>query len=245
VVKLAELVGPSLAAGAGRVICRCNFCGKETRITTKVSQFAQLLSGPDRFYCTHCLRNRYNTKNGRNVLILTFRGIIGYYHHMFFAHQARQPLMYISEIQDHIGLHAQVGLSNPAFNYDPESYLWFVDFGRVGRGRSKVPVEAVLRTIQEQILAFNLYEVVKDIRPQKLFRRYEEAVLQFYHQRFRPDGNRILAPTLQKTGASDIPPEKLASAYTSVTTYSSNTTSDTKKRINWDDTRLFTPHQLV
>ncbi len=216
---------------------KCNFCGKEALSTKATRPFTDALSGPERFYCTFCLRHKFNGRSSKDILILSFRGIIGYYYYAFYA-LSKTSLMFISEIRDYVELHAKAGLQNPIFTYDPDSFLWFVDFTRVGKSKKKVPIEQVLGTIGEILLTFNLHETVKDIKPHVLYKRYEEAVLKFYHQRHRPEGNRVLSPTLIKTGASEYAAEKLASS----TSNSYGTTyNDTKRKINFDETKQFTP----
>jgi hypothetical protein len=237
VVRIEEIDTPGLMVEGGRNLCRCNFCGKEIDLS-RTANFCPMIAG-DRFYCTFCLRNRYHHRDQRHVLMLTFRAVLGYYYYALYA-QAKQTLMYVSEIGEFAETHAAVGLQNPVFNYDPESYIWFVDFTRVGLGRGKVPVEQVLMTISQILMSFNLFEVVKDIRPYKLYKKYEEAVMLFYHQRHRPEGSRLLNPTLIKTGAGDYAAEKLA-----VHGYSTTGSYDAKRKIDYDETRRFTPTVLA
>ncbi|MFX8914790.1 hypothetical protein ABTM95_19320, partial [Acinetobacter baumannii] len=81
-------------------------------------------------------------------------------------------------------------------------------------------------------------ENVKDIKPHKMYLKYEEAILKFYHQRSRPANMRILSPTLKLTGASDYSGDKLAKdSYFATSTVVAND----RKKIPIDETRNFLP----
>jgi len=233
--------GDTLEIEAGKAWCKCNFCGKETEVNASVRRFTDKLSGPDRFYCCFCLRHRLNQRDARHTLALTFRGIIGYYYHAFYAN-SKQVHMTISEMWDYVNLHVQAGSQNPLFIYDPDTFLWFVDFTRVGKSRRKLPIEDILATISEVLLSFNLLDNVKDIKPHKLYLKYEEAVLKFYHQRTRPSGARILSPTLFKTGASDYAAERLARDLTGLC--NGTVVNNEKRRLDYESTRSFLPSVL-
>lgn len=234
-VSIEELDGSGLLVDGGKAIRRCGFCGKDTLLTPSVRAYSDAMSSGDRFFCTFCLRHRLHHRDHRHVLMMTFRGIIGYYYQAFYA-LPKQALMYISEIRDYVDLHVKAGLENPLFNYDPDSYVWFVDFSRVGRGKGRQPIEEVLLTVSRILLTFNLFEHVKDIRPYKVYQKYQEAIQIFFHKRQRPEGQRLLAPTLIKTGAGDTPPERS-------TGYTYNDTS--KRKINFEETRNFHPAILT
>ena len=235
-VEITPEMGPGLEVETTRSFCKCNFCGKETVMTPGVRRFTEKLSGQNRFYCTFCLRHKLNHRDARNTLLLTFRGIIGYYYYSLYS-LPKHVWMCISEIKDYINMHVEAGLQNPVFIYDPEAYLWFIDFNRIGNAKTKMPIQDVLATIGEILLAFDLQENVKDIKPHKVYHKYEEAILKFYHQRHRPVGSRVLAPTLVKTGAGDYAADKLARDLLTTTTAS----YDQKRKIPWEDTRNFTP----
>lgn len=238
-VHITPATGPGLEVECTKAYCRCNFCGKETLMTSASRRFTERLSGPERFYCTFCLRHRLNQKDARHTLVLSFRGIIGYYYNAFHL-LSKNVHMTISEIWDHVHLHAQVGTQNPLFVYDPDSFLWFVDFTRVGNTTRKMPIKDVLGTVAEILLSFNLMDNVKDIKPSKMYLKYEEAILKFYHQRTRPANMRVLAPTLKLTGASDYAADKLAKETHNTTV----TPGNEKRRIPIDETRNFLPQVL-
>jgi hypothetical protein len=236
-VKITAEESPGLTVADAKTWRKCNFCDKEVAVNPANIRYADRLSGPDKFFCNFCLRNRLNQKDSRHTLLLSFRGIIGYYYYSFY--HFTKPLMYITEIMDYIELHRQAGMQNPLFLYDHDSFMWFIDFTRVGQGRNKLPVEEILKTVTEILLTFSLQECVKDIRPYKLYAKYEEAIFKFYHQRSRPANMRVLSPTLKMTGAGEYAPEKLARE-----SYNSFVTANEKRRIPIDDTRNFTPDVL-
>ena len=178
----------------------CSFCQK-----TVYPQMDDLkvmyenLSG-DRFHCPFCLRHGFHTRNNKHILILSFRAIIGYYYYQHYVH-AFEPKLYISEIKEIVEAHVQAGLTNPTFYYDPETYLWFVDFGRVGHGRKKIYFEDVLKTITNILACFNLSQYLHYPKVHVLFDKYSEAVQKWYENRTRPEGKRMLIPTLIGCGA--------------------------------------------
>jgi hypothetical protein len=97
------------------------------------------------------------------------------------------------------------------FNYDPESFLWFIDFEKVGTMGRKIPIEEVHKTIANILSCFNLYETVPGFQMYKFFDKYKEAIDVFYSQRSRPEGHKILCPTFKACGVfetKDLPFEK-------------------------------------
>jgi hypothetical protein len=184
-----------------RVMGTCNFCEKNTIFTKNLRRYCEQIVGPDlegqnRLFCNFCLRNAfYKTKLTRNILILSFRSIIGYYFYCF-HNCAKQPSMWLDEIKGFTELHIKLGTQNPLFRYDPETFCWFVDFNKVGTTKRRMPVEYVLETILDIMSAFGLYEHIRESSPVSLFEKYKDAVLDFHHHRRRPVGQKILAPTL-------------------------------------------------
>lgn len=239
-IEVSAETSDSLATGDNKAYCKCNFCGKETEMTDAGNRFLPKLSGPDCFYCCFCLRHCFNQKDARHTLMLTFRGIIGYFFYAFY-NNCKGVQMTISEINDYIANHVTAGTQNPLFAYDPETYVWFLDFRRIGRGKKQLPIQTVLTTISEIILTFDLFENVKDIKPHKVYLRYEEAIFKFYHQRSRPQGSKILAPTLFKTGASDYPNDR-PKKQDYVT--SGTIVVNERKKIDYELTRTFHPSVL-
>ena len=201
---------------AEKVYYECMFCSKRVGLYAQQRSLCEKLSGPD-FYCMFCLRNGFYTKNNRNVLILSFRAIIGYYYKSFYLGPQRK--MYFSEIEDYIKAHVKVGLENPVFYYDPDTMLWFIDFSKVGRGNKKIKMADVLKTISNILAAFNLER--NQIQSKSLYEKYKESIDKFYKARWRPEGKKTLVPTLQGCEGYYSP------------------------KINMEETRLFTSDKLI
>lgn len=178
-----------------KVYCRCNFCEKMTVANRYYKKFSDRLAGADKFYCHFCVRNDYYQRFNNNVMVLTYRGLFGYYYYSYYV-APKSPSMYIIDIQDYLELHIKAGLQNPVFRYDPETFCWFIDFSKVGKSKRKMPVESVLHTIIEQLACFNLYENVRESSPAKLYQKYQAAVMDFYQHRARTNGDKVFAPTL-------------------------------------------------
>lgn len=176
----------------------CAYCGKNVKLNTGSAKLHQRLNSNE-FYCNFCLRHKLYTKSNRHILMLTFRSIIGYYYYVLYRTTVTNQKMYYSEINDCIASHMETGLQNPVFHYDPQTYIWFIDFSRVGQGKGKIPCVDVLRTISNIIVCFNLSRI-SNIKIHELYNKYQEAVEKFYTQRNRPYGKKLLVPTLQGCG---------------------------------------------
>jgi len=174
----------------------CSFCLKTTKLHTSQRKLCEKLSG-ESFFCNHCIRNGFNNKNNRNVLILSFRSIIGFYHQILYLGNKK---LYFSQINDFVESHIETGLINPAFEYDHDSFLWFVDFSKVGRGRKKISVKEILKTTANILTCFNLNLLIDNFDSSKLYSKYEEAIVKFYQQRYRPENRKLLIPTLNECG---------------------------------------------
>lgn len=197
----------------------CGFCGKKVIAYPVVRKVCERLSGSE-FYCSFCLRNGFNNKDNIHVLPLSFRAITGfYYFEKYLNVHSRQ--MWISEINDFMKSHENVGLLNPVFSYDPDSFLWFIDFSKIGRGPKKIRLAEVQKTIINILVCFNLREHVPHVRMVKLQDKYMIALQKFYTNRFRPEGKRALIPTLAGCGPHD------------------------NKKFDLDMTRDFTPEHLI
>jgi hypothetical protein len=182
---------------------KCAFCEKECLVQPVSKNMSDRISGPDRFYCVSCLRRNHHTKNRRNVLILSFRAIIGHFYYTNYSFSASGRRMYLSDINDYVESHVKVGLMNPVFDYDPDTLLWFVDFSRVGDSKRRVPLEEVLKTIVDILTCFNLTQTVPGVSLSSVFDKYREAIQNFYEKRYRPQGRRMLIPTLAGCNAGD------------------------------------------
>lgn len=183
-----------LSDGSTNTFRQCDFCNKETIIFEQNQDLLERLSGGRGFYCLFCLNHDFHTKKSRHILQLTFRSIIAYLYETCYS--GKSPKLYYVQIKELIDYHEKIGRLNPVFSYDSETYCWYVDFSKVGKSSSKIPLRDVIRTVNEIISAFNPYEYIKDFKSSKLTEKYEEAIIQFYQKRSRPDGKRLLAPTL-------------------------------------------------
>jgi len=170
----------------------CLFCCKNCQLRKLI----QRLSGVDKFFCDFCLRHNMHTKNNRNVLILSFRNIISHYYFNFYSIPTGKK-MWISEIKDFIELHRKAGMQNPILLYDPETFLWFVDFMKIGTSKRKLRIEELLQTVTDIIDCFNISEHVSQMTRAKneFYEKYEEGIRLFHEKRIRPEGN-ILIPKL-------------------------------------------------
>jgi len=193
----------SLAEGT-RINSSCCFCEKQSMFTDKMRSISHTMTG--KLYCNFCLRNEfYRVRHSRHTLVMSFRGVIAYYYYSF--HMAKSCSMFMSEIESYITQHVRFGTQNPLFRYDPESYLWFVDFSKVGTKNRQVPLNGVLESVVDILASFNLYENVRDCSPAQFFGKYKEAITDFHHHHRRPPNQRILTPTLYGCG---IPQETVA-----------------------------------
>jgi hypothetical protein len=183
----------------------CSFCGDRIALLPFARNLCDKLCG-EQYFCNFCLRNGFHTRNNRHVLTLTFRAIIGYYHQEFYLNPVPfSKKLYLSQIQEYIDSHVKAGLLNPVFNYNPATYLWFIDFLKVGKGDKKIRLDDVLKTVINIIACFNLKSQVVNTSTNAIFEKYKEAICKFYSNRYRPPGRCILAPTIStyKSGGRD------------------------------------------
>ena len=183
--------------GEDTIVCRCcECCEKEVAIFPRVGELVQSLLRSQRFYCTFCVRHDFHTKKRKNVLMMSFRGIIShlYYH----GYMIKDPALYLAQIEDMVASHVQIGLLNPVFFYDPESYCWFIDFAKVGnqQGQRRIPLSEVLNTVNEILTAFNLYKHLREFQGHKLVEKFDTAITEFHAKRYRPPQKKLLVPTL-------------------------------------------------
>lgn len=182
---------------ASEVTERCYFCRKKIVINETNLSLIKKLSGPDRTFCSFCLNHDFHCKKSKHILTLSFRSIIAsFYYHNYMCPNRK---MWLSQIQEYIDIHRQAGLSNPLFSYDPETYLWFVDFSKAGPGRKSLPIEEVQKTIINILTCFNLNHFFGLNSQQEVYKKYKEAIDLFYQKRFRPRNRRMLIPTFPTT----------------------------------------------
>jgi hypothetical protein len=124
-------------------------------------------------------------------------------------------------------------MNNPVFNYDQESYVWFIDFRKVGESKKKISVKDVQSTIVDILATFNLPITIPAVHMNKLYQKYDEAVSDFYTKRYRPEGKKLLCPTLKNCGNvlwSINPPTHWQTAQTQ------------SQKMTLEDTKNFLPH---
>jgi len=185
---------------SNEIYYECDFCGKRMPQKPDPRTLCERLSG-EHYYCSFCLRNKFHTKNNRHILMLSFRSLIGYYYYKFYVHPiTSMKKIYLSELEDIIKAHEQAGLQNPLFHYDPETFIWFIDFSRIGRNGKKIKLNDVLKTIINILVCFNVSDKFYDVKSHLLYKKYEEAIEKFYQSRYRPTGKIILVPTLAGCG---------------------------------------------
>jgi hypothetical protein len=105
--------------------------------------------------------------------------------------------LWVNQIQQYVDKHERVGLKNPVFSYDPDTYLWFVDFTRVGKDSRKAPCDEVLNTAKTMLYCFGLDKVYGKSAFSGTWEKFEKAIQLFYTHRQRPKGRRLLIPTLR------------------------------------------------
>ena len=198
----------------------CAFCEKTEGLYTAQRKICEKLSGAD-YYCTNCLRHGFNTKLNKNILPLSFRAIPGYFYYELYLYAITRK-MWIGEINDYIISHEMAGNLNPVFTYDQESMLWFIDFNKVGKGRKKIKLSDVMKTISNILVCFNLQDNIPTVKTAKLYEKYNEAITKFYTHRYRPNEKKLLIPTLSGCGVWD-----------------------TNKKFNLENTRGFTSTKMA
>ena len=196
-VTLKPIEGDLNGELSDEIIYDCGYCEKTVKIHEDFRRMCASLSG-DYYYCPFCLRHGYNTKKSKHILILSFRAIFGYYYYNYYSSGKIHNKLSWSEVHSFILSHRDVGLLNPIFNYDPETFLWFVDFSKIGKkGKGKkIELNDVLKTISNILACFNLDDVLTNPDIPELYLKYANAIQQFYEQRSRPEGKRMLIPTL-------------------------------------------------
>lgn len=178
----------------------CLFCEKIVRVTPQNFKSCSRLSGKKRFFCPFCLRNNMQLRSSKNVLIMSYRGLIGTYYHNNYLKGTGPQKMWLNQIEGYIARHQFVGLRNPVFSYDPDTYLWFVDFNRVGKDPDKAPIEEVMATAKLILLCFRLKEHCGEYAFNLVWEKFEKAIDLFFRQRKRPTDRRMLIPTMAKSG---------------------------------------------
>lgn len=182
------------------VCCHCGFCGVQGTLVKQEIDFYKRL-GDGVFYCAFCIRHGFHNERGKNVLILDFSKLIGQLYANFYTTRK----MWQSQIYDLIKEQVRRGRKNPAFLYDPQSQLWFIDFSKVGQSSRKIRLEEILDTAKSILDCLSLTQFYKDIKYDKLWGKYEDAITRFYECRYRPKSRFVLSPSLKGCVSSSTP----------------------------------------
>lgn len=174
--------------------CECGFCHKTEDVSPNNLLLNETIAGS--YYCSHCIRHGFHTRNNRNILMISFRAIPAYYYYYNYSTKGYKKI-WLSEIKDMLELHAKTGLQNPVFSYDSDSYMWFVDFSKIGRGRKKIALQSVQETIINILSCFNLYKFLVNFRSSQLYNKYNESIVAFYEHRFLLSNQKQLIPSLE------------------------------------------------
>lgn len=176
----------------------CRFCGKLVKTNLSVMRGCVNLSG-DKFYCAFCLRHNHHFRTSKNILVFSYRGIIGYYHLKLYcaakAHYA-YPQLYLSDIIKMEQCHHEIGIRSPVLSYDPSTMLWFADFNRIGKDKNKAPYKEVERLAHKMLKVFQI-DGFFGKGEEDFWEKFQSAIKVFYRQRKRPKDRRMLIPTLQ------------------------------------------------
>lgn len=205
-ISISQVRFKHISSGQNGELCekslrKCNFCEKSCEIGSNL--VVEKLSAPGNFYCPFCLRHDLHTGKSKDILILSFRSIIGYFYFQNYIQVTSGRKIWLSEIEDFIQSHVKAGETNPLFLYDPETMLWFVNFGKVGDSKRKVPIEEVLKTIVNILTCFNLSQTVPGLSLVSFYEKYKEAIDAFYRKRYRPEKRKMLIPTFKELGVHE------------------------------------------
>jgi hypothetical protein len=170
----------------------CFFCDKLVSVRPQNFKSCVRLSGK-KFHCAFCLRNNHNYRSNRNVLILSYRGIIGYYYRMLYLTKPHK--LWFNQIENLIEKHQKIGLQNPVFSYDPSTFLWFIDFNKIGSEKRKAPFDDVQKNVKLMFDVFDIETHIEKNVAEAMLDRFDKALTFFYEKRKRPKDRRMLIPT--------------------------------------------------
>lgn len=176
-----------------RILTKCTFCYKTCHIDSNLFANLHWLAGKEKFFCGFCIRNNFDTKANKDVLVLTFKNVFNYFYQQ---NHLNKKKMWMCEIKDIIEDHRNVGLRNPVFYYDEESMNWFVNFSRVGSVKRKMSLEGVKKTIYEIVDSLKIGVYTKGVEEKVIRRKYLDAIDLFDEKRYRPKGRKVLSPTI-------------------------------------------------
>lgn len=173
----------------------CCFCDKI--VMGKPQDFTSSLALSKEFHCAFCLQRSFNLIDPKNVLILSYRSLIGYYYHSLYL--SNKISFY--ELNQRIENHVKIGTDHPLFNYDPSNYLWFINFSQVND--DQVPLPEILDICLKILLAFGLTDKISAETHDSVWKKYSKAIALFHTKRERPKNRRMLIPTLKSKAEKD------------------------------------------
>lgn len=186
-----------------KILRKCAFCEKDFEMPQISQKLALRLSKLGLAYCPFCLRNDFHTRINKHVLMLSFRSIIGYYYQQFYAQPVdNRKYLYLSQIEDYVRLHYRAGSLNPVFVYDAETFVWFLNFSKVGPGPKQITLEEVMQTVVNILFCFDLQEYVAGLNISQFFEKYSQAITSFHSKRYRPNNCKLLVPTFHSCGGT-------------------------------------------
>ena len=128
-----------------------------------------------------CLRNNFNYLE-KDICIFSFKGILAYYYYVFYKKNFT-PNLYYSQIKDYIEIHEEIGLNNPVFYYDPQTFLWFINFDKIGKKTNKAPIEEVKKTVNNILDCLEVDRFFNSFTTNKLKQEFESCLISFNKQR--------------------------------------------------------------
>lgn len=175
------------------LVTKCFFCQKKFKIDSNCFQNLHKLSGGKEIFCGFCIRNGFNNRNNKDVIILTFKNI---FNHYYSQNHIALKKMWISEIRDLVENHKNIGLLNPTFYYDEDSMNWFINFLKVGDTRKKINIEEIKKTISLIIESLMFKKMNPEIKEEYVKQKYLDAIDLFYKKRYRPKNKKVLSPKI-------------------------------------------------
>jgi hypothetical protein len=170
----------------------CHFCGKIVLVKSTSAIAMSVINKDKDFHCPFCIRNAFNSEEvTKNVLVFSFRAIIGYYHACLY--KARPRKLYYTQIEEYINEHVEIGLQSPLLAYDPDTFKWFADFGLIGQDQEAYEELKVL--IAMMYASFRVEHHMWKKTSAEYWEKFVKAVDEFMISRVRPDEKKHLIPT--------------------------------------------------
>jgi len=129
---------------------------------------------------------------------MSYRAIIAHYYYRHYLPQNAQKRrkLWMNEIVRYIDQHRKIGLQSPVFSYDPTTFLWFLDFNRIGKDPRKAPFSEVRDMAKLLLMVFDLDEQYGKHVYEDVWEKFGKALKLFYEKRKRPQDRPMLIPTL-------------------------------------------------